>query len=323
MNNIKLLQAVLLLLLLMPLKTYGEKVIIDSGVQIRLAQSLFNSGDFNEAALEYIRFSKLFPEHKLVPKARYKAAVSLYRAGRLNDAVRHFSKIAYNFSNSVYAPNAMFMLSTVYTSMKRIPDAMNTLSNLIALAEDTEVKDRACIKLAWLILGNAQEIKKSSDFSVKPYKRAEKYLSMISEHSDKKSEANALLAKLDKIDTIKKKDPVIAGISAIIPGGGYLYCERYRDALTSFLFNSTMIMAAYESFRQDNYFLGSAVTFVETGFYIGNIYGSISSAHKFNRQKQKGFINELQKKYTHRKKNIGFSGAPVKDGFMITFNVKF
>jgi hypothetical protein len=103
----------------------------------------------------------------------------------------------------------------------------------------------------------------------------------------KKYSIEILINKLDGINSIKRKNPKIAGALSIIPGAGFLYCERYRDALVSFLLNSALIIASYKSFQNDNPYFGGAIAFFETGFYTGNIYGSISSVHKYNKPAQK------------------------------------
>ena len=312
------------ILIFSPALLYGQQVVVDSGVQFRLAESLYKQRDYNEAALEYMRFYHLFPSHENVPQARYKTGVSFFRAGRLKDAKRHFAEIASDFSDSEgYAPKAMFALSDVYMAMDRVPDAVNTLSNLVTLTKDTSLKDRALQKLAWLILKNAEELASRSDYRINPYHRAQEYLAMVSETAVEKHKIKGLLADLESMESRRKKHPFLAGLSAIIPGGGFLYCERYRDAATAFLFNSAMMLGAYESFRNDQPFLGSAIAFVETGFYAGNIYGSVSGAHKYNRKKKKQMIQGLEKKYRPGKYDMSFSGAPLKKGFVITLNFNF
>ena len=57
-----------------------------------------------------------------------------------------------------------------------------------------------------------------------------------------------------------------------------------------------MIWAAYESFSNELYALGSVITFVEIGFYSGNIYGSVASAHKYNRKNERQWIEQLRKR---------------------------
>ena len=109
-----------------------------------------------------------------------------------------------------------------------------------------------------------------------------------------------ILIELDRKLSLKRKNPTIAGILAIVPGAGHLYCERKRDAFVSFLLNGAMIYAAYEAFDNDLNALG-IITFFELGFYSGNIYSAVGSAHKYNRHEKSKFLNYLKK---HTKINI-------------------
>ena len=55
-----------------------------------------------------------------------------------------------------------------------------------------------------------------------------------------------------------------------------------------------LIYAAYDSFDDDNNALGGLLAFVGFGFYAGNIYGGVNSAHKYNRSKTSSFIDKLK-----------------------------
>ncbi len=104
-----------------------------------------------------------------------------------------------------------------------------------------------------------------------------------------------ILSGLDRTGDIPRKSPGIAGFLAVVPGAGYLYCERPRDALVSFIINGGLIYSAIRSFRRDDYALGGVVSFVGFGFYAGSIHGSVASAHKYNRAWKRRFIEDLKK----------------------------
>jgi hypothetical protein len=127
-----------------------------------------------------------------------------------------------------------------------------------------------------------------------------------------------LLVKLDDTGNISRKSPAMAGFLSILPGGGYLYCNRYRDALMAFLLNGGLILAAVSSFENDNPALGAVIGFVETGFYSGNIYGGISSAHKYNRHQTRRFIDTLRQGTA-----IGLSGGDGQKQLAVFFHMNF
>jgi hypothetical protein len=105
------------------------------------------------------------------------------------------------------------------------------------------------------------------------------------------SEKNALISLVKETRAVHQKDPVLAGIFALVPGGGFLYTGRFRDALTAFGLNAGLIWAAYTAFDHDNPALGGVISFVEAGFYTGGIYGSVSAAHKHNHAQKVKILN--------------------------------
>jgi len=301
----------------------GDTVIVDAKKQYELAQKLFEEKDFSAAAHEYIRFFHLFPNHEKVARAKYETGVSFFYGGRFEDARRHLEKIAANFSDSGFAPDAMFKLSEVYFAMDDPGRAAAVLRDLITLTLNTQISDSACFMLGWLLLDKADVFKSRSDYKVYPIREAEKYFSMISVEGKKKYRIEETITSLEKISQVKKKNPTLAGVLSIIPGAGFLYCGRYRDALISFFLNSSLMLAAYQSFENDNDFLGGVISFVEAGFYAGNIYGSVSSAHKYNKQKQKEFIDKLKQEYPANQDKISFKTGFINNGVALMFTYDF
>ena len=109
----------------------------------------------------------------------------------------------------------------------------------------------------------------------------------------------------------------MAGFLSILPGGGYFYCERYQDALVAFLLNGALILASWEAFDQGNPALGGVIAAVEFGFYAGNIYGGIASAHKYQRPKtHEVLLNTLKENA-----RIGVSGA--NGGLQLSVQIPF
>ena len=52
-----------------------------------------------------------------------------------------------------------------------------------------------------------------------------------------------------------------------------------------------------ESFDKELYALGAVISVVEFGFYAGNIYGAVGSAHKYNKLQDAAFIDNLKLKF--------------------------
>lgn len=87
----------------------------------------------------------------------------------------------------------------------------------------------------------------------------------------------------------KMKSPFLSGaLSAIIPGSGKFYTGYWQDGLISFTIVGTSAWQSYRGFNKQGIKSGYGWVFglLGTGFYLGNIYGSIKSANKYNHEKK-------------------------------------
>jgi TM2 domain-containing membrane protein YozV len=168
--------------------------------------------------------------------------------------------------------------------LKRYPDALSTFDELIK-SQSLAFSDKASYERTMILVEQEEWVKAREAFAT------------LSEDNPLYSSALRFSQGLERIDQIPQKSPAVAGtLAAILPGAGHLYTERPRDALVSFLLNGSFIWAAIELFRNNNYVAGGIVTFFEIGWYSGNIYSAVSSAHKFNRRVQDEFIQGLKEK---------------------------
>lgn len=93
--------------------------------------------------------------------------------------------------------------------------------------------------------------------------------------------------------------------------------NRPGDALVSFLLNGAFIWATVEAFHHDNNVTGGILLFFESGWYLGNIYNTVSGAHKYNQRLEKQFLDELQDKYRVSYLYDGHGGS------MLAFTMRF
>jgi tetratricopeptide (TPR) repeat protein len=113
-----------------------------------------------------------------------------------------------------------------------------------------------------------------------------------------KIENEELNSAIPEYEKLPHKSPFLAGtFSAVLPGAGQIYTERYADGIMSFLFNGMFIWGAVESFQNGQNVTGGILTFFELGWYSGNIYNAVNNAHKFNKRQKTDFIEKLKDKY--------------------------
>ncbi len=258
-------------------------LILSPDKQFNYAQDLFSAKDYSTAVNEYKRFIYFFPKDNRVELAMFQVGMSYFLDRHFNEAVDSFKKLTDQYFETEYSIKSYFMMSEAHANLKAFNLALISLNNLIMITQDEDIRDEAYYRIGWIYIETAS------------WDNARQYFEKISPKNRQKFRLERLADELDKETLIPQKDPNLAGFLSIIPGGGYLYCERYQDALIAFLLNGGLILAAYESFDEGNGALGGLLTFVGFGFYAGNIYGAVTSAHKFNRKETGRFIYQLKK----------------------------
>ncbi len=259
-----------------------SSIIINPDKQFNFAEYYFSNKDYLMAVAEYNRFIYFFPEDQRVETAMYRIGMSYYLGRHFKEAVNSFMAVIDRYVDTELSIKSYFMISEAHVNLNTFGPAIINLNNLITITHDEDVKDEAYYRIGWICIETAS------------WEKARLYFSRISAKNKDKYRLERLNAELNKERSIPQKKPDLAGFLSIIPGAGYLYCERYQDALIAFLLNGGLILAAYKSFDNDNNALGGVIAFVEFGFYAGNIYGAVASAHKYNRKKTGQFIEKLK-----------------------------
>ena len=283
-------------------------VLLDPERQFQFAEHYFQKGEYYRAIGEYERFIYFFPESKQIELARYRIGLAYQEGERYQEAVQAFKRLIDEYQTSALAINSHFRISEVYVQLKRYDEALINLENLIAIAPDQGIKDEAYYQCGWIYLEKGL------------WEDAQPCFEKISATSRNKYRLEQLRKELDKKKLLKHKSPFVAGLLAIVPGSGHLYCERYIDALVSFLVNGALIFAAYEAFDNDQNALAGIISFVEVGFYSGNIYSATSSAHKYNLDEKKRFFRYLK---DHAKLNISLGGPKGDKALMLSCRLSF
>ncbi|MBF0377231.1 MAG: hypothetical protein HQK72_07085 [Desulfamplus sp.] len=225
----------------------------------------------------------------------------------------NFSK---NDSDNSVNIEALFMLSTTFLAIKRDASAEMVLQDFLLLnneIDEPEIEDKALYALAWIYIGKVEKVQSSYKEALDALLKAVRYIDRMTPNGKEKYKADNLkvnLLKTVEITETEKKNPLIAGIASIIPGGGFAYANRYHDAIVAFLLNSAFILAAIESFEDGNSALGGLIGFVGFGFYGGSIYGGISSVHKNNKEIIKTRVDRIRQNIEAKQSQSQYSIYP-------------
>jgi tetratricopeptide (TPR) repeat protein len=279
-------------------------VLIEADKQLDYADQLFKNNDYETAALEYKRFIHFFPNDERVAKAMYNIGVSYFRAGRHEYAITSFRNIIDRYPEKNISGQASFMMSRTYLAMGEPGSAVNCLYNLTMVTKDTGMKDRGFYEIGWIYLEHpwaGGRLGRNNGYELFPETgaadTAKTYFQKIEGAGREIYRIEELNSGIDRLQSSEWKNPSIAGALSIIPGAGQMYCGRYQDGIVAFILNAAFFFAAYESFTNDSPVLGGLISVVGAGFYVGNIYGAVGDAHKYNRRLYRYKVDDLKENF--------------------------
>lgn len=286
--------------------TPGPLLTINAEAQYEFAERYFEKGDYQPAIGEYQRFIYFFPDDERVFEARYRIGQAHMRRGEYARALEAFHQILDRHDTGEARRKAYLMISRCHLKQQAFGRALKALEALAATSADTDTRDVAHYETGWIYIGLAD------------WKAARSALDRISPANRARYRIDKLADELRSDPEIATKHPRVAGVLALFPGAGYLYTERPHDALIAFGINAGWMLAAYTSFDNDNDALGVLISIVGLGFYTGSIYGSVNSAHKFNRRTRDGFVEKLRQR--HR---VTLSAHSFKGGGLLALQLRF
>lgn len=254
----------------------------DHNKQFGFAERLFEEHDYFRAITEYKRFIFLYPDNRLCENCFFRICESYYGARRWEDTIAALEQFITRYPQSSMLNEAFYLKGMTEKNIKSYDDALSSFQHIIDSGQSL-LRDKAYFQSALIFV------------DLENWGRAREYFSNISKNSTLYPSAWIFSTGLETVDSVPSKSPALAGtLAAIIPGAGHLYTERPRDALVAFLLNGAFIWAAVELFEDDKYVAGGIVTFFELGWYTGNIYSAVNSAHKYNRRAKNNFIQNLK-----------------------------
>ncbi len=91
----------------------------------------------------------------------------------------------------------------------------------------------------------------------------------------------------------RRCDPTAAGVIAVVPGLGYAYTEHWQSAVSALVINGLLMYTTLKSFHNDRDGQGVFWGVVTLAWYSGSIYGSVKSAHRYNRVRDEHAWSQL------------------------------
>ncbi|MBI5584884.1 MAG: tetratricopeptide repeat protein [Deltaproteobacteria bacterium] len=279
--------ALIPLFLLTGLARAGEEaLVITETVQLRVADGFLAQQEYYRAVTEYLRFRLLFPDSTKGDYALLQIGRAYGQGGEPERAIQSYRSLREVFPGSSLIVQSKYLEGLAAWRGKKPHQAREIFE---ALARDDPQTDQAPRALAAAALIHLEE-----DDPRGAGEALDLFLARYPEHprAEKVQEADRLLADYR---SLPQKSEVLAGIlSGILPGAGYAYAEEFATGFLSLGVNGAFVAATWTAFAQGLEAVGILAGGVGLPFYIGNIYGSVLAARKWNQAVKKQARNPVQ-----------------------------
>jgi len=257
------------------------------------ADHLFEQGHYYQAVTEYERFMYFNPDHPSGPRARLQIARCYKMGARYHEAIELYRRLAELYAGREEGIEAAYQLSECYLLSEDFDQALSEYSRFIREHPAHRLADRARWNMAWTYI------------RLEDYASARTELLSLNESDRYRTPSQALIAALDDLPHARHKSPVIAGVlAALMPGAGHLYTGQKKQALFSFVTNALLMFGSYEAFDKEVYTAGGFLSLFSLNYYSGNIFGAITSAHKFNRREKEERLRQAMQRYADQEEGF-------------------
>jgi Tfp pilus assembly protein PilF len=271
-----------LAILLHSTTSYAAQILIDSEDQFHFAEQVMAKGEYLRAVVEFERFIHFFPDDQKVPRAHLLIGTCYLKARDYESARKVFDTLYRTYPEGLIGGKALLLMGESYYRQGIYKEAEYYFQKVIEIYPQPELKNSAVYRLGWCRM------------QTRNWQEASETFKAVGSASSLYASSQDLARKSLEGETLPYKNPTTAGVLAgVLPGLGHAYCDRYKDGLVAFLLNGLFVWASVESFNNDNNVLGGMLAFLELGWYSGNIYSAVNSAHKLNRKLKNDFLQGL------------------------------
>ena len=257
---------------------------------LRFGNSLYKEEDYYRAITEYKRFLHFYPTHPKAKAVTFQIGFSYLKGKKWDAALPIFQKLSSippeTPLDTSLGEEAHFMTAQTYFLWGNLSSAIQEWNQFLDSYPKSALKSAATYQKSW------------SYFLQEKNEEAQKELSRI-EDAKLKIKAAPFSQEISRWDALPYRSPFLAGLfSAILPGSGQWYDGRFWDGAAALVINGMFAYGIYATLDKHYYTPAGILIFIGSGFYGGNIFSAVSSAHKFNRNAKETQWQILKTKYS-------------------------
>lgn len=262
------------------------EIVLSEETQLRVADVFMEEKEYYRAVTEYKRYLILFPDAMRADYAQWQIGKAFYEGEEYEKAVKSFIDLQTKFSRSEYIPSAIYYQGLSYWRLRHYESARITLKNLADSYPDSPYAPLALATVSLVALDAEDSASTRAALST---------LGALYPVDAGILGVSKAMRLLEEYDAIPRKSPFLAGLmSAVLPGAGYFYAERYGDGIMAFVINGLSVAGALSAVYNENYALAGIVGGIGAPFYLGSIYGSANAARKWNAAIRNDYRNRIQ-----------------------------
>ena len=248
----------------------SEKGLVD------LAEYHYNNSEYYNAITESMRSRFLYPDGILFPKSMLITGKSYYKGGDIEKALNIFAECYGRFTNLNEGETALFYSGLIRFEAGSYHFAAKNFLEYKYVYPGGIFYEDAIINLS--LIYTLAENYDEAEMQLEEYNR-------ISPEWRLTKKGSKLSSILSEAKNRPRKSLYAAGISsALIPGAGYFYTEKYKLGIVSFFTNAALIFGIYDGYRRDSKLQMIFFSVIEFSFYNASIIGSIKSADEYNKK---------------------------------------
>ena len=272
-------------------------------VESSFADSLFQEGDYLNAAHEYKRLLFSHPDTPRIDFIAFRVAASYQNAGKLENAIGAYQFLIDTYPKSVLVERARNNIAQCHVLSGESEKGLASLKRFLSEHKESSLAPRVQFTIGMLLMDKGKWAEASSAWEDVYSTYPESPFAAVSER---------LARTVKNADTLPRRSPTVAaGLSVLVPGSGQVYSGRMVDGLYTFVGMAVLGSASFYYADQERYEVAIPVGVLSLFFYGNGVYQSIQSARVFNAQSETQFRSQLR----HEIRDSGLFGtlSPLKD----------